>query len=1145
MYSKNKKIFGALALSAGALGLVAVYAAATFDPDLQPVGYVAQPAVSKFIVSSGTEKLYAVDYNSQDWTGNLHNYNLSATGTIATDAVTGSEIDNWVGGAAAKINAQNYDTGRKIVTFNGTAGVPFRWTSGISATQKTALDANAVTANATASDILNYIRGDVSKQLNQTPAGTYRTRTSVLGDIIHSTPVHWNDGTNKTVFVGANDGMLHAINADDGSERFAYIPSVLIPKLAALTNPAYTHKYFVDGRLDIRKFGTQTILTGALGAGGKGLFGLDVTNAAATSETDAASKILWEITNTSAGFANLGYTYGAPTFLTLPNGTNAVAVGNGYNNTGNGHASLFLINAATGALIQEIDTGVGTAATPNGLSTPTLWDTNGDGKKDTAYAGDIDGNLWKFNLTTYTATKLHTTSPAQAITTAPSVIAHPLGGYMVNFVTGRMLTPGDKTNADTHYAYGIWDAAGSNTGMLTQTLTESTYTSGAISTLVRTASSTAPDWTTQKGWQTALPVGGERLVGDGALIKDSVFMFLSTNPVILPNATPPGANWWMQLNALTGGDNGAVMFDLNKDGSYNTSDELILGTDSLKPVGRYFGGGVRSQLIQMSVLGNDVFQSNYDKNGTAIPGTTTTATTSTSVTTAGRGVSGGHFDFDVYCSTNCSDNTGASAGDYSQGTDAKNLEYTHVHEYDDIYDVTGVDLLNPSQALQKLSRVKAFSGSTTGPTAVKGPKTTLSTATVTGLTSTSNPSNKADITSTTTPEVAVAGFPATTTSGTSTTVTTKTESTTTQVTVTNINETNTKKNGVTTYKYDVQTKTEQWTTTTTSSVTTTPPPSFKVLIHNQAYSPAAKISVGGAPYVDVFKYQVSAGLTMASLPAYTLATVGTLRFNLPLDAFKSRDWGTGVVRAGLHPIKWSCAVKDAKNGPDGERRNGALTIQIVDASVQDSDIQLNVTKIGFNKPENLGYRLKDSSVSSKLIAEYTTFWHHPSDKCMGDSGWVKNPAEDPKSDAVAAIPAAGSTDPKDGTFGSTATPIDTGGPATGTTTTTDTKTTINANGTVTTVTTTIVTTTVTNTDGSKTTTTDTTIRTSTTGLGDNNSTGVTTGGYNDPLCPPGTICTPPCPPGTICTPPPCTTFASGVCGPASATGRINWRELQR
>lgn len=1115
MASKNKKILTALVLLSSIGILISVLAAPVFDPDLQPAGYVGQPAASSNIVTSGNESLYAIDYSSQDWSGDLHNYTLSNSGAIGT-------TDNWGGGAATQIDLQDFNTGRNIVTWNGSAGIPFRWTgtSSLSSTQKTALDSATAATTATSSPILDYIRGDTS---NQNPNGLkYRVRSHVLGDIIHSTPVYLNDGTNKTVFVGANDGMLHAINATDGTERFAYIPSVLIPKLASLTNTSYTHKYYVDGRLAIGKVGTKSILVGTLGAGGKDLFGLDVTNANVTSETNAASKILWEITNSTTNFANLGYSYSAPTLLTLPSGVSALVVGNGYNNTGNGHASLFIINPETGALIHESDTGSGSTSNPNGLSSPSF--SNGF-----AYAGDIDGHLWKFDLTSpYAVTLLHTTgdtsaSPPegpQAITMAPGIKIHPEGGVMLTFVTGRMLNTADTTDTATHYAYGIWDGAPTlNDTLLSQTLTESSYTGVTPSVRIRTATSNVPDWSSgaghHKGWKTKLPIGGERIVGDGAFVTGNVFLFMTTNPAISPTATPPGENWWMQLNALTGGDSNTILFDLNKDGSFNSVDQM---TGGLNPVGRYMGGGVRSQLIALSAAGFDVYQSNYDKNGSPPPVTTTT--------TGSRGVSGGHFDFDIYCYTNCKTTTGATSGRYYTGTDTKGgtngLYYTHVHEYDDIYDVTGVDMLNPSQTLDKLSRVtvsatvSSTSTTTTGPTAVNGTVST-STKSVTGLTSTSgNPSTTPPaatfVYSTPTP---VTGYPVTMPSGSSgTTITTKTAYTTTKISIINIkNVVRTGPSGARIYTYDATLKTEIWTTTTTSTVTTAPTTTtavvplptttgFKVLVANQAYSPAAKISIGGAAYVDVYGYQSASGLTAASLPAYNLSTVGSLKFNLPLDGFKSRDWGTGIVRAGLHPAKASCVYADGILGPKGEWRNGALTFQVVYDTVTDSDIQLNVA----GHPE-LGYRLKDASMKSKLIAEYTTFWHHPNDKCMADSGWTMSPPEDPKSDATSATPASGSTDPKDGVFGVSGTNT---GASVGTVTTNVN----NADGSVTTS----VAVTVGNADGTTTTTTTST----TTGI----STGIETG-------------------GVVSTTGGINSDGTDTRKQTAVVGRINWRELQQ
>ncbi len=1022
MQTKTKILTGA---AAGAIAVLAVASLVAqvvpdvFLPDKQPVGFVGQPVVSNSNVAAGTSKMYSIDYDAHDWSGDLHSYPVSSDGAIST-------TDDWGDGAAALIKAQSTAKTRFIVTKKaGGSGVPFQWsqlTSG-AGSQQAALDA-ATLASASTSPVLEYIRGVATNE--GSTAGKYRARAAGMGDIIHSTPVYWNDGTNQTVFVGANDGMLHAINAATGKERFAYIPSVLIPKLPALTSQTYTHQYFVDGRMDVKKFETKTILTGTLGGGGKSLFALNVTNAAATNEADAATKVMWEITPASSGFADLGDTYAAPTLFTLPNGTAtgtpALVVGNGYNNAGTGTAVLYLINADTGALIRAFDTGSGGTARPNGLSSPSLWDTDGDGKKDTAYAGDIDGNMWKFSLVSpYTVTKLFanpTPGDAHAITMAPGLSRHPLGGTMVTFVTGRMLRPGDATDTATHYAYGIWDGAPAlNTALLDQSLTEVNYvgTSPNPDVRVRIATAKVPNWTAgaanHRGWVTTLPTAGERLVGDGAFVTGSVFQFMTTNPTIRPTAVPPGENWWMQLNVLTGGDTGATNFDLDNDRDFTSLDQ-VGGRD---PVGRYMGGGVRSQLIAISADGVDVFQSNYDKNGAPPAGPTTTVTTQT---TGDRGVSGGHFDFDIYCYTNCGNGKGVSKSDgyYYLGTNTevntKDLDWTHVHEYDDIYDVTGVNMLAPSQGLFKLSRVLRSSTSSTAVGA-----TTSSASTVTGIIASSVPgptTGRPSVGSTTN----VTGYPTTTVVGTNTVTTTKTKYTTTTVSTQAINAvkilSGPNKNK---WRYDMQTTTARYDTVITVVDTTPVSMKFKVLVANQSYSPAVTLTLADAASTydaKAFAYQ-SAGVSVATLAStlkeYHLGTdagaITGLQVNMPLDAFKSKDWGTGISRAGLHPTKADCVYNNPKLGPLGEWRNGALTIQIVDPTVAETDLQFNVA----NRPD-LGYRLKSTSMKAKLIAEYTLFWHNPNDLCMGSIGWIKDPAQDTSaSDAVAGKKAVGSSDP--------------------------------------------------------------------------------------------------------------------------------------
>ena len=675
------------------LALSKVQAAPIFYPDaintdsttlvdsIQPVGYVASPTASGFVLSS-TQVAYIIDYSSQNWTGNLHAYPLSTSG-VAT------KIDTWVAanndrGAAGKIDEQNFDTGRNIVTMNGSSKVAFRWAS-LSATQQTALGS---------ANVLNYIRGD---KRNELPAAAgYRARADVMGDIIHSTPLHWEhdhvtagDVALRTVFVGANDGMLHAINAVTGTERFAYIPSMLIPKLSALSSASYKHKFYVDGQLVARRFtisGTsKSILVGGLGGGGKGLFALDITNASNT-ETNAASSILWEISPTAkngaitSDYKNLGHTYGTPFLGKLSDGTPVAIVANGYNNGNNGilpdgttaplgnyQASLYVINAVTGDRIAEYIAGAaGTAVSPNGLSSPTVIDRDFDGKIDTAYAGDIDGKLWRFDLSSLTAaSSVSATCVAasgtlatngckelfnagQAITMAPAVISHPNGGFMVNFVTGKLFTLEDKRDTATHYAYGIWDrpaAYAANSVILTQLLTETnhSYGSPAKTTRVRTVTDEQPaNWdagsANHMGWKTALPIGGERVIGDGAIITGNIFLFLSNNPTINPTLTPPFENWWMQLNALTGGDNGVIRFDLNRSSTFDESDQvrLVASGPLVSPVGRHMGGGVRSQLTAFSTSGFDIYIANYDRNGDPPPPVGTS------------GVDGGHFDEDIY-----------------------------------------------------------------------------------------------------------------------------------------------------------------------------------------------------------------------------------------------------------------------------------------------------------------------------------------------------------------------------------------------------------------------------------------------------------------------------------------------------------------
>jgi hypothetical protein len=924
----NKQWTLRIGVAVAAIGCATLLSAATsFAPDSQPVGYIGQLEMTNYNLTSGHEVVFKTDYDRNTWSGNVHAYPVDAAGTVALQA------DWWNDGAAPDIDAQDFNTGRIIVTDDGKAnatGKPFRWTS-LSGTQQPLLGTST-----TGPQVLNFVRGDRSLEIAN--GGTFRNRSSVLGDILHSRPYYLPDPNGDVLFVGANDGMLHAIDARTaagGAELWAFIPSTVISKLASLTADPYLHAHFVDGGLNV---GTVTIsgsqknvLVGTLAAGGRGVFAIDITNPHPASETAAAANVLWEINSaTSASYSNLGYTYSTPVLATVNTGASAVILGNGYNS--GGVSSLFVLSLKDGSLIKEIKTS---GAAGGGLSTPVCVDVNNDTNIDTCYAGDIDGKLWKFDLSNsnasnWTASLLYTTSPAQAITSGPVAGIHPNGGYMVNFATGRMLASTDQTDNSVFYAYGIWDGApAANTTLLQQTLTERSYVTGSTSKRVRVVTANTPDWSAghHRGWQVPLPAG-ERVTGDTLLIENNRFYFATTNPTILNTSPiPDGELWLMELDFLSGSAANSPFFDMNGDllltsadrVSYVSGDTLPSGahvgdintTATGVPVGKFIDNGVGSQpqLVQLATLNTTLMNENPDVTLPALPGD--------------PGVAGGHFDFDIYYG-------GAAASSKH-----------HVHQYDDIYDVTGVNMLNASDSAFNLSKA---------------------------------------ITNTST--------------------------------------------------------------------------QFKVLVQNQYLNPAATISVGGQPYTNVKLYNGQAKETIAAnvianAPAYSRSSPGfTLAFNLPVDAFTNKNWwdavgGTGYavgdIRAGLMPTETKCvntisttspasmynSVVPPVNGVDGPgtnnasagvRHNGALTIQLISSSTAATEIEMAVP----GRPE-YGWRVTAANYATRVLAEYTTFWHNPSNICFGAAGWTKTPAPDNSNTKPKSMPAAaaGSTDPKVGSFKAT------------------------------------------------------------------------------------------------------------------------------
>jgi len=497
--------------------------------------------------------IYQGKMNTGDWSGEFISFAISdgvdgGTACPGTGTVKGLPCPtaNW--NAATQLtnslngSSTHYDTGRKIVTYKPSThtGVTFRWTN-LDTSQQTVLKTNpddgSTESTAIAMRRLNYLRGKAD--------GTFRLRSNYLGDIAYSSPVHvgipkasykddWNgastepeDATGKEystfksnnssrarrVYVGANDGMLHAFDTATGDEVFAYIPSAVYGtvdvankkygRLNQLTSPSYvsSHLYFVDGAMSSEDVfynnNWHTALAGTLRGGGRGVYALDITSDTPATESAAAAKVIWEFTE--ADDADLGLTFGEPYIARMQNGKWAVVVGNGYNNStadgaksSSGHAVLFVLffdadltdgQWDLGTDYIKIDTKVGSTATPNGLASPSVTDVDLDFIGDYVYAGDLQGNMWKFDLTDSDPTKWDvalgsTATPAplftakdsggtaQSITSAPEIGLHPISGYFVYFGTGKMIEQSDNltTGQQTQTFYGVWDKNGTSGG---------------------------------------------------------------------------------------------------------------------------------------------------------------------------------------------------------------------------------------------------------------------------------------------------------------------------------------------------------------------------------------------------------------------------------------------------------------------------------------------------------------------------------------------------------------------------------------------------------------------------------------------------------------------------------------------------------
>ncbi|MFN4237038.1 MAG: pilus assembly protein [Vogesella sp.] len=452
----------------------------------QMSGSQAAGGMSQQVYTDGA-LYFQAGFDSDNWTGSLQAFKLVKSGSTVT---VGAPLWNA---------ADRLSKGKNRIILMGGGGSgnqarPFTWSDLQAARLTTNLDSNLV----------SYLRGNGDGE-----GRYYRMRTTLLGDIVGSAPVYVGAPSAKLstaknrpamVYVGANDGMLHAFDANTGEERFAYIPSSLLPHLKKLSEKTYPeqHRYYVDGLNTVAEATGQddnrlaTYLAGTLGRGGEAMYLLDITHPDLVREDSnaAASLLRWEFGSQHS--AHMGKQHGlSPQILRLNDGKDYVLAPNGYNSK-QGSASLFILPVrgdisswSEGSNYWRLQAAPGGG---NGLSDITPYDLDNNGTIDLVYAGDRLGNLWRFDLSAKTPSDWQQQAPSllftaigpngqpQPVMAAPVVAPHPdyqtvtptaqRPGLMVYLGTGRYLDSCDQaggscSNEDrVQSIYGLWDYGG-------------------------------------------------------------------------------------------------------------------------------------------------------------------------------------------------------------------------------------------------------------------------------------------------------------------------------------------------------------------------------------------------------------------------------------------------------------------------------------------------------------------------------------------------------------------------------------------------------------------------------------------------------------------------------------------------------------
>ncbi len=563
-------------------------------------------------------------YSASTWTGDV----------VASSVQEGNDVeeDDQLWSAATQLSEALAEKDgleiRTVFTMSGGNGVEFTTDNAgrLSSSQRNDLARMEVGGNSTDDHVkaaIEWLRGS-----DEYEGDGLRNRTGVqLGDIIGSSPVvvtREDSTTQGSVFVGANDGMLHAFDLNTGSEQFAYIPELLYSEeddagLGYLTDPGYQHRYYVDGEVRIASLDGEEWLVSGLAGGGRGLFALNVTKAVAGEDFDEDDVVRWEFG--SSDDDDMGHVFGSAHIVSLNNGDSAVLVGNGLETADENAAPTLFALELDGVNAGGVIAKLSPSGVTGGLANLQVADIDSNGTVDFAYGGDLQGRLWKFDLSDddsskWSVTRLFTacatsltggecqTDALQPITVKPTLSRYSGGtqtmsspNLLVSFGTGQdMYADAEDEAWVTQSLYTVLDAGGSHTSLMRSNLEERTFVSGSYTngeltgrTLGGDSFSYYPSQLEDQdsdrfGWYLDLDASEqEELVEPANLLSNLVVFSTSTSSTGTNFCESTGGGWLVALDTETGlptydDSEGSyvTIFDFNQDEAFSADD--LVGT---------------------------------------------------------------------------------------------------------------------------------------------------------------------------------------------------------------------------------------------------------------------------------------------------------------------------------------------------------------------------------------------------------------------------------------------------------------------------------------------------------------------------------------------------------------------------------------